>query len=39
MRVNSRLEKLKGKDWTPILIFALPLAFLAMFMFWPSSLL
>ncbi len=33
----SRLERVLQKDWTPYLIFALPLAFLAVFLFWPLA--
>ncbi len=35
MKKTKRLDTLKSKDWTPTLIFALPLLFLVLFMFWP----
>lgn len=32
---QSLLERLLQKDWTPYLIFAVPLLFLTIFLFWP----
>lgn len=34
-RKESRLERFLKKDWTPYLIFALPMLFLVLFLFWP----
>ncbi len=35
LQKESRIERLLQKDWTPYLIFAVPLLFLALFLFWP----
>lgn len=32
---ESRIERVLSKDWTPYLIFALPMVFLVIFLFWP----
>jgi iron(III) transport system permease protein len=34
-RRESRMERIVRKDWTPYLIFALPMLFLVVFLFWP----
>jgi len=36
-QTESRIERLLQKDWTPYLIFALPLLFLVLFLFWPLA--